>query len=139
MNAMQGLKRRAGRPIPVPDDKLPLLDKVHINQLCAVLGSTRVEGLLNILSKELADRPTVIRDAVLAGDVSRARHESHSFKGATTCVGAVALGKVAAAIERAPDLQSMTAWLPALERQAVRTRRAVIGFLPSCSSSVEPD
>jgi two-component system, OmpR family, sensor histidine kinase TorS len=130
MNAMQGLRRCAGKSNPADDDKPPILDKARINQLCAVLGTTRVEGLLDLLSSELTSRPALIRSAVLAGDFSRARHESHSFKGATTSVGAMALGKAAAAIEHAPDLQAMAAALPALERQTVQTLHAITALLP---------
>ena len=119
------------------EDNLPLLDAAHINQLCAVLGSSRVENLLALLSRELADRPAMIRRAVLAGDLSRARHESHSFKGATTSVGAMALGQVAAAIERAPDLKAMAAALPALDRQAARTRHAIAAMLTPKSPGVQ--
>lgn len=135
MTALQRVKRPAGLPILVPRDPVPLLDKVHINQLCGLLGPTRVEALLNLLSKELSDRPALIRRAVLAGDVSRARHESHSFKGATTSVGAMALGKVASMIEHAPNLQAMAAALPALDRQAALTRLAISSFLPPDLSS----
>lgn len=135
MTALQRVKRPAGLPILVPRDAVPLLDKVHINQLCSLLGPTRVEALLHLLSKELSDRPAIIRRAVLAGDVSRARHESHSFKGATTSVGAMALGKVASTIEHAPNLQAMAAALPALDRQAALTRLAISSFLPPDLSS----
>lgn len=135
MTALQRVKRPAGLSILVPRDAVPLLDKVHINQLCSLLGPTRVESLLHLLSKELSDRPALIRRAVLAGDVSRARHESHSFKGATTSVGAMALGKVASTIEHAPNLQAMAAALPALDRQAALTRLAISSFLPPDLSS----
>lgn len=135
MTALQRVKRPAGLSILVPRDAVPLLDKVHINQLCSLLGPTRVESLLHLLSKELSDRPAIIRRAVLAGDVSRARHESHSFKGATTSVGAMALGKVASTIEHAPNLQAMAAALPALDRQAALTRLAISSFLPPDLSS----
>lgn len=138
MAALQHVKRPAGLPVAVPRDAVPLLDKVHINQLCSLLGPTRVESLLHLLSKELSDRPALIRRAVLAGDVSRARHESHSFKGATTSVGAMALGKVASVIEHAANLEAMAAALPALDRQAALTRLAISSFLPpdlSCQSS----
>ena len=88
-----------------------------------MIGRPRFDDLLNLLAKELAERPATIRRAVLAGDVTRARHESHSFKGATTCVGAMALGAAAAAIEHAPDLAAMAAALAApRRRQATRTR-----------------
>ena len=137
MNAVQGMSRRDREAVADRDDN-SLLDRAHIDQLCAVLGSKRVAALFVLLSKELESRPMVIRNAVAAGDVSRARYESHSFKGATTSVGAVALGKVAGAIERAPDLQAMAAWLPALDRQAARTRRAFAGFHPSYAPGVEP-
>jgi HPt (histidine-containing phosphotransfer) domain-containing protein len=111
--------------------RTPLLDQPHIDQICAAIGSSRFDGLLRLLAKELVDRPAQIRRAVLAGDVSRARHESHSFKGAATSVGAMALGVSAAAIEQASDLQAMAAALPALDRQAARTRAAITALLPT--------
>ena len=119
------------------EDAIPLLDATHINQLCAVLGPTRLDGLFDLLVKELADRPALIRRAVLAGDVTRARHESHSFKGATLSVGAVALGSAAARIEHAADLTAMIAALPALDRQAARTRVAIATLLPPYSPGPE--
>jgi HPt (histidine-containing phosphotransfer) domain-containing protein len=138
MTAMpRQMKRSAGLLAPAERNNPPLLDKAHVNQLCAVLGSTRVEALFDLLSKELASRPALIRDAVIAGDVSRARHESHSFKGAATSIGAMALGEAAARIEHAPDLDAMTAVLPALDRQAARTMDAITGLLASTSSDLE--
>jgi HPt (histidine-containing phosphotransfer) domain-containing protein len=122
---------------PAVGDDVPLLDQTHINQLCAVLGPTRLDGLFDLLVKELADRPALIRSAVLAGDVNRARHESHSFKGATLSVGAIALGSAAARIEHAADLAAMIAALPALDRQAARTRVAIRILHPPYSSSPE--
>jgi HPt (histidine-containing phosphotransfer) domain-containing protein len=108
----------------------PLLDQAHIDQICAVIGSSRFDGLLRLLATELAERPARIRRAVADGDTSRARHESHSFKGATTSVGAMALGEAAAAIEHAPDLTAMAAALGTLDAAAARTRHAIATMLP---------
>ena len=138
MTVVHGLMRDVGNLAPAVPGNPPLLDKAHINQLCVVLGLTRVEALFELLSRELADRPAVIRKAVLAGDLNRARHESHSFKGATTSVGAMALGRAAAFIEQAPDLSAMAAALPELDRQAVRTRRAVANLRLASSFAHEP-
>ncbi len=108
---------------------VPLLDKVHINQLCAAIGSERFDVLLDLLAAELAVRPVTIRRAIVAGDFTLARHESHSLKGATTSVGAMALGQAAATIEHAPDLPAMVAAIGILDRQAARTRRAIAKML----------
>ena len=137
MTAMPKHAKRSRTERAAGHGHFPLLDKAHINQLCAVLGSERLEGLLRLLSTELTNRPVLIRGAVLAGDLSRARHESHSFKGATTSVGAMALGQAAEAIEHAEDLRAMTAALPALDRQVARTLGALAALLPSTSSGAE--
>ena len=108
----------------------PLLDTTCINQLCAAIGSTQFDGLLDLLAVELEERPAAIRNAVLAGDVERARSEAHSLKGATMSIGAMALGQAAAATELAPDLEAMTATLKNLDRQVARTRKAVENLLP---------
>lgn len=110
---------------------VPLLDQVHINQLCIAIGSERFDGLLDLLAKELVERPATIRRAIAAGDFTSARHESHSLKGATTSVGAMALGAAAAAIEHAPDLSAMAAAIGVLDQQAARTRRAIANMVPT--------
>ena len=110
---------------------VPVLDRAHIHQICAAIGRLRFDGLLKLLANELVDRPATIRQAVLAGDVSRARHESHSLKGATTSFGAMALGNAAAAIEHASDLAAMAARLGILDDQAARTRLAIATMLSS--------
>lgn len=116
----------------------PLLDQTHINQLSVAIGSARFDGLLDLLQKELVERPATIRRAVQAGDFTLARHESHSLKGATTSVGAMALGKAAATIEHAPDLQAMTAALGILDHQALLTRRAIANMLPGSEPGHRP-
>lgn len=123
---------------PAKTAHAPLLDWTHINQLCVTIGSARFDGLLDLLEKELVERPATIRRAVLEGDLTLARHESHSLKGATTSVGAMALGKVAATIEHAPDLSAMAAELGILDNQAILTRRAIAKMLPRSDSSHRP-
>ena len=110
--------------------EVPLFDRVHINQISVAIGATRFEGLLALLAKELVERPAIIRRAVLAGDIARARNEAHSLKGATMSVGAMALGQAAAIIELAPDLAAMIAALAILDRQAEQTRKAIATLLP---------
>ncbi len=117
---------------------VPLLDQIHINQLCVAIGSARFHVLLDLLATELIERPATIRRAILAGDFTLARHESHSLKGATTSVGAMALGQAAAAIERAPDLPAMAAAIGILDRQAARTRRAIANMLPTSLPGLRP-
>jgi HPt (histidine-containing phosphotransfer) domain-containing protein len=116
----------------------PLLDQIHINQLCVAIGSVRFGFLLDLLATELVERPATIRRAILAGDFARARHESHSLKGATTSVGAMALGKAAATIEHAPDLLAMAAAIDILDQQAARTRRAIANMLPTSLPGLRP-
>ena len=127
------VKAHAGKKATVP-----LLDQVHINQLCAAIGSTRFGVLLDLLATELVERPATIRRAIVAGDFTLARHESHSLKGATTSVGAMALGQAAATIEHAPDLQAMAAAIGILDQQAVRTRRAIANMLPISLPGLRP-
>ena len=109
----------------------PLLDQIHINQLCVAIGTERFDVLLDLLATELIERPATIRRAILAGDFTLARHESHSLNGATTSVGAMALGAAAATIEHAPDLPAMAAAIGILDQQAARTRRAIANMLPA--------
>ncbi|MGH6659587.1 MAG: Hpt domain-containing protein, partial [Sphingomicrobium sp.] len=85
---------------------------------------------LELLTVELDERPAEIRRAIVAGDLEAARRQAHSLKGATTSIGALALGQAAADLERAPDLESMAAMLKVLDRQTARTRRAVEALLP---------
>lgn len=117
---------------------VPLLDQIHINQLCVAIGSARFNVLLNLLASELVERPATIRRAILAGDFKLARHESHSLKGATTSVGAMAMGKAAATIEHAPDLSAMAAAIGILDQQAARTRRAIANMLPTSFPGLRP-
>jgi len=117
---------------------VPLLDQIHINQLCVAIGSVRFNVLLDLLATELIERPATIRRAILAGDFTLARHESHSLKGATTSVGAMALGKAAATIEHAPDLRAMAAAIGILDHQAILTRRAIASLLPGNLPGLRP-
>lgn len=110
--------------------EVPLLDTTNINQLCAAIGSTSFDGLLDLLQVEMAERPAAIRIAVIAGDDALARQEAHSLKGACISIGAMALGQAAAMIELAPDLQAMNAALETLDRQTMRTRQAVEALIP---------
>jgi len=128
-----GAKASGERPADAP-----LLDQAHINQLCVAIGSARFDGLLDLLAKELVERPATIRRAILDGDFTRARHESHSFKGATTSVGAMALGAAAATIEHAPDLPAMAAALGILDQQAAWTCRAISTLRPATSPGCQP-
>lgn len=116
----------------------PLLDQTHINQICVAIGSARFDGLLDLLEKELVERQATIRRAVQAGDFKLARHESHSLKGATTSVGAMALGEAAATIEHAPDLSAMAAALGILDRQTLLTRRAIAKMSAGSGSGRRP-
>ena len=123
-------KAMARADAPETTSEAALLDKTHINQLCAAIGPARFDQLVTLLAKELVDRPTIIRRAVLAGDFARARSESHSLKGATMSVGAMALGQAAAALELAPDVAAMNLALADLDRQVARTRQAIATLLP---------
>jgi HPt (histidine-containing phosphotransfer) domain-containing protein len=123
---------------PAKTAYVPLLDQIHINQLCVAIGSVRFNILLGMLATELVERPATIRRAILAGDFTLARHESHSLKGATTRVGAMALGKAAATIEHAPDLSAMAAAIGILDHQAARTRRAIANMLPTDLPGLRP-
>ena len=64
---------------PAKTARAPLLDWTHINHLRVTIGSARFDGLLDLLEKELVERPATIRQAVLEGDLTLALHESHSL------------------------------------------------------------
>ena len=115
---------------PGTPGQVALLDKAHIDHLCAAIGPARFDGLIALLTNELVERPATIRRAVQTGDCARARSESHSLRGATMSVGAMALGQAAATLELAPDLAAMTSALANLDRQVARTRKAIATLLP---------
>ena len=84
-----------------------VLDENHLGQLRAALGPRRLRTLLDLFLVELEERPTKIRNHLLAGQIDRAKGEAHSLKGAALSVGAQNLGQAASAFEQLPDaLQS---------------------------------
>ena len=113
-----------------PTVDFSIIDATKFNQLCDVIGPTSFDRLLDLLQVEMAERPAAIRLAILAGKQALARQEAHSLKGASISVGAVALGRAAAVIESAGDLATMSAALPALDRQTMLTRQAIEALIP---------
>ncbi|MEO7786251.1 MAG: ATP-binding protein, partial [Sphingomicrobium sp.] len=100
-------------------------DVGRFNELRDVLGGSRVKDLLDLLVIELDRCPARIREIVRRGDLDGARAEAHGLKGAASNLGAVALGKVAEAIEAAMNEPQLGKKLNALDDQARRTVKAI--------------
>jgi two-component system sensor histidine kinase/response regulator len=66
--------------------------------------TTKVIGtLLDLFRVELEERPTKIRNHLLAGQLEQAKGEAHSLKGAALSIGARNLGEAASAFEQLTD------------------------------------
>jgi signal transduction histidine kinase/DNA-binding response OmpR family regulator len=124
------------RPAPIAEQVAPAadppfsatLDEIDLdrfNELRDVLGSSRVRDLLDLLTLELNRCPARIRELVRHGDLDGARAEAHGLKGAASNVGAIALGRVAAAIEAAMNETHLGSQLEELDDQARRTVKAI--------------
>jgi CheY-like chemotaxis protein len=122
--------RLAAIAVPLNDDPAIVpqddpLDLVHLDRLRAALGPKRLDSLLALFVKELASRPTDIRDHLLAGRLDEATSEAHSLKGAALSVGATSLGNAAFEIEKltsATDVKTSTRLLGELEQAAAAVR-----------------
>jgi len=101
------------------------IDLDRYNELRDVLGSSRVRDLLDLLTLELDRCPARIRELVRRGDLDAARTEAHGLKGAASNLGAVGLGRVAAAIEASMNGVHLGLELEALDDQARRTVKAI--------------
>jgi HPt (histidine-containing phosphotransfer) domain-containing protein len=60
--------------------------------------------LLDLFLVELEERPTKIRNHLLAGQLDRAKGEAHALKGAALSIGARTLGEAASAFEQLTDV-----------------------------------
>ena len=81
-----------------------------------------------MLVVELDRCPARIRALIQAGDLDAARAEAHSLKGAASNVGAMALGRVAGAIEAAHSDAKFADQLDDLDQQARRTVKAIVAL-----------
>ncbi|MEO6247952.1 MAG: PAS domain S-box protein [Sphingomicrobium sp.] len=109
---------------PLPAAAAPF-DFDRFNELRDILGATRIKDLLDLLVIELDRCPARIRELVPCGDLDGARAEAHGLKGAASNIGAVALGRIAAAIEGASNDPQFGEQLEALEDQARLTVKAI--------------
>ena len=110
---------------PPISDVEEALSAARYDELREALGGAQARALLELLVVELDRRPGRIRELIERGDLVGARAEAHSLCGAARNVGAVALGRVAAAIEEADDEQDVGDELDALDRQTRRTVKAI--------------
>ncbi len=99
-------------------------DRARYEELCDVLGAVRVRGLLELLVTELDRSPARIRQLIDCGDIDGARAEAHSLSGAASNLGAIALGRVAKAIEASRG-SGIGMELEALDDHARRTVTAI--------------
>ena len=105
-----------------------VLDEGHLGQLRAALGPKRLRTLLDLFLVELGERPTKIRDHLLAGQIERAKGEAHSLKGAALSIGARNLGEAASAFEQLNDALHVGVnerLLGELERAVIATIAAI--------------
>ena len=86
--------------LPTADSSQAVFDDDHLGQLRAALGPKRLRSLLDLLRKEVIERPALIRGHLAAGRLCPATDEAHSLKGAALSIGAGPLSKAAAAIEQ---------------------------------------
>ena len=124
-NELPRLAVRSPDPARQPDRMADLFDVRRYEELRAVLGDAQVVSLLDVLERELARQPDRIRAMIESGDYAGARAEAHSLHGAATNLGAIALGRIAEAIERSPDAQPIADQLDSLDDQARQTIRAI--------------
>ena len=99
-------------------------DRARYEELCDVLGAVRVRDLLDLLVVELDRSPARIRQLIDCGDIDGARAEAHSLSGAASNLGAIALGRVAKAIEASRG-SGIGMELEALDDHARRTVTAI--------------
>ena len=101
-----------------------VFDRARYDELCDVLGAVRVRDLLELLVAELDRSPARIRQLIDCGDIDGARAEAHSLSGAASNLGAIALGRVARAIEASRG-SGISMELEALDDHARRTVTAI--------------
>ena len=101
-----------------------VFDRARYDELCDVLGAVRVRDLLELLVAELDRSPARIRQLIDCGDIDGARAEAHSLSGAASNLGAIALGRVARAIEASRG-SGIGMELEALDDHARRTVTAI--------------
>ena len=101
-----------------------VFDRARYDELCDVLGAVRVRDLLELLVAELDRSPARIRQLIDCGDIDGARAEAHSLSGAASNLGAIALGRVARAIEASRG-SGISMELEALDDHARRTATAI--------------
>ena len=124
------LARVAGDSVAGPS--MTLIDQDHLARLRAALGPSRFDALLALFLTELDQRPTDLRDHLLAGRLDQARAEAHSLKGAALSVGASLLAGKALAIEQQSvpdDIKVNVGLIDALASAVEATREA----FDSCS------
>ncbi|GAA4008981.1 hypothetical protein GCM10022280_02230 [Sphingomonas swuensis] len=114
------------------DGAPPPLDGTTLDELRALLGPARLDGLLALLSAELEERPRAIRDALADRALDRAGAEAHSLKGAAANLGACVVAAAAEELEeavRAAEDDRQTDLGPVLRRLmvAVDEAREAIG------------
>lgn len=80
---------------------MPLFDDERIEELRAVLGGEQVAILLAAFARELAHRPSLLRECVDRGADADIRKAAHLFRGAALSVGALRVANVAHDLEHA--------------------------------------
>jgi CheY-like chemotaxis protein len=101
------------------------IDIERIAELRAVLGEHKVATLLDLLSKELRERPEALRRAFDSGDVPSVQEQAHSLKGAVASFGAGRLARAAKAVEVAIPGAELEFAMATLQGEIVHVRAAV--------------
>jgi PAS domain S-box-containing protein len=125
LDAIAAVRAPTSRAPDPADLSVEPLDVTRYHELRASLSGAQIHDLLGLLLTELDRSPARIRLCLARGDFAAARAEAHSLKGAASNMGAIALGRVAAAIESAATDAAFAPELVALDVQARRTVKAI--------------
>jgi hypothetical protein len=108
-----------------PARPAPLLEPARVEELLAMLGERRVDGLLGLLAAECRERPRRIEFCHARSDLAGLHAEARSLSRAAADVGAVALGDAASSLECLSDLAVAEPLIGALDAAARATLRLV--------------
>lgn len=133
------LSEIGGTAAAAPGDSPPartaaLFDAARIDELRAVLGEHRLEGLIGLLMTECRERPPRLRAEQCRGDLAALRAEAHSLFGAAASIGARALGEVAMKLETVGDVASAAPLIDAIDQAARDTLGAAQQMLGRLSA-----
>jgi HPt (histidine-containing phosphotransfer) domain-containing protein len=95
-----------------------VFERARIEELRAVLGEARLEGLIDLLMAECRERPPRLRTEHYRGDLAALRAQAHSLFAAAASIGANALREAALHLEAVGTLDSAAPLIEALDQAA---------------------